>query len=95
MQSCRSKWLTRRYPARTVGNVKVADSLVWKGGDAFANRSLEPYNVDGKQGGLFKTQDNLSWIQVFEAGHMIPYDQPALALQAFRQVMSGSGVRST
>jgi len=31
------------------------------------------YTVNGTAGGLFKTLDNLSWIQVYGAGHEVPY----------------------
>jgi hypothetical protein len=31
------------------------------------------YVVNGTAGGLFKTLDNLSWIQVYGAGHEVPY----------------------
>lgn len=62
---------------------------------AFRNQKLKPYMVNGKEKGLYKTAGNLSWIQVYEAGHEVPYYQPAAALQAFRQTMMRRAVSST
>ena len=78
-----------------VGNEYVANNVTFGGQSAFRAAALEPYNVNGVAGGMFKTQDNLSFLRVYAAGHEVPYYQPALALQAFRQTMSQQALAST
>lgn len=61
----------------------------------FNSKSLVPYTVGGVQYGVFKTADNLSFLNVFNAGHEVPAYQPALALQAFIQTLSLQPLSST
>jgi len=77
------------------GNQASAEALTFSGQAAFKNKTMTPYTVNGKQGGIFKTQGNLSFIKVFGAGHEVPYYTPALALQAFTQTMQKKAVFST
>lgn len=51
--------------------------------------------MNGATGGTFKTQDNLSFLRVFGAGHEVPFYTPALALQVFEQTMKGLPLSST
>lgn len=44
---------------------------------------------------MFKTQNNFSWLQVYGAGHEVPYYTPEVALQAFKQTMSKKALTST
>ena len=77
------------------GNLDVANQINYSGKSAFAAKALAPYTVNGKEGGQFKTQANLSFLRVYAAGHEVPYYQPALALQAFIQTMKKGPVAST
>jgi carboxypeptidase C (cathepsin A) len=36
--------------------------------------------VDGKPAGALKNVDNFKFLKVFDAGHMVPMDQPKVAL---------------
>ncbi|KAJ9131642.1 Carboxypeptidase [Pleurostoma richardsiae] len=78
-----------------LGGLYVVGNLTFIGSSSFAQKQVEPYTVDGAEYGLFKTQDNISWLQVYEAGHEVPYYQPQVALQAFEQTMSKKALRST
>lgn len=78
-----------------MGNYDVAQVVEFDGQEEFRSASLESYTVDGKEGGSFKTVDNFSFLRVFEAGHEVPYYQPALALQAFKQTMQQKAISST
>ncbi|CAI2369342.1 unnamed protein product [Moneuplotes crassus] len=47
----------------------------------------EPYQkwvVDGKEAGEFKKVDNFSFLKVYQAGHMVPMDQPRNSLVMFK-----------
>lgn len=48
----------------------------------------------GAAGGTFKTVGNLSWLRVFGAGHEVPFYQPALSLQAFKQTVMKKAIFS-
>jgi carboxypeptidase C (cathepsin A) len=72
-----------------MGGYELAKMVEYPGRERFQKEELAPYTVDGKRGGLFKTIDNLSYLQVFEAGHMLPYYQPKLSLQVLQQMMFG------
>nr|POE78434.1 carboxypeptidase s1 [Quercus suber] len=75
-----------------LGNYNVAQQVAPTG---FNSKALQSYTVNGKAAGLFKTQNNFSWLQVYGAGHEVPYYTPAVALQAFKQTMSKAVLTST
>lgn len=62
---------------------------------AFKAKAVTDYTVAGKAGGTFKNVGNLSWLRVFGAGHEVPYYQPELALQVFKQTMGKTAISST
>ncbi|KAL1639179.1 hypothetical protein SLS58_008147 [Diplodia intermedia] len=78
-----------------MGNYDVAQVVEFDGQSEFRAASLEPYTVGGTEGGTFKTVDNFSFLRVFEAGHEVPYYQPELALQVFKQTMQQKPLSST
>jgi carboxypeptidase C (cathepsin A) len=41
--------------------------------------------VDGEAAGEYKKTDNLTFLRVFDAGHMVPMDQPKVALEMLRE----------
>ncbi|KAF2200356.1 putative carboxypeptidase S1 [Delitschia confertaspora ATCC 74209] len=77
------------------GVLDSANAIKYSGQTAFASKALSSYTVNGKQGGTFKTQDNLSFLRVFGAGHEVMYYQPALSLQVFKQTMQKQAIKST
>jgi carboxypeptidase C (cathepsin A) len=85
-----SSWICNWF-----GNLDVANAVDYSGHSAFASKSLQPYKVNGKEGGQFKTQDNFSFLRVYGAGHEVPYYQPELALQVFIQTMKKGAIAST
>jgi carboxypeptidase C (cathepsin A) len=92
-----------------MANHAHANNLKYEGHQRFSNKSLEPYNVDGKQKGAFKTEGNLSFLRVFDAGHTVmafrKYAacqvsalievEPELSLQVFVQTMQKRAIYST
>ncbi|KAF2873505.1 putative carboxypeptidase S1 [Massariosphaeria phaeospora] len=73
----------------------VANAIQYPGQNVFAGKFLTPYKVNGKEGGSFKTEGNLSFLRVYEAGHEVMYYQPELSLQVFIQTMSKGAIHST
>jgi len=47
------------------------------------------------QYGVFKTAGNLSFLNVFNAGHEVPAYQPVLSLQAFIQTLTQQPLSSS
>ena len=78
-----------------MGVLAVANSVSFNGSDDFNSKDLQPYTVNGKETGRYKTVDNFSYLQVYAAGHEVPYYQPATALQVFIQTMQEKGISST
>ncbi|KAK7748443.1 hypothetical protein SLS62_008599 [Diatrype stigma] len=81
------------------GTSQVAHAIDWPGREAFAGQDLEPYTVGGEEKAGFKTQDNLTLMRVYEAGHQMTWYQippdPDVALQVFKQFMGSDGLSST
>jgi carboxypeptidase C (cathepsin A) len=80
------------YICNYLGNYRVAQQIAPSG---FNDKSLQSYTVNGQAGGLYKTQGHFSWLQVYGAGHEVPYYAPAVALQAFKQTMQKGVLAST
>ncbi|KAG9233250.1 Alpha/Beta hydrolase protein [Amylocarpus encephaloides] len=78
-----------------IGNFEVVNNISYPLSAAFQEKKLEHYTTRGKVGGEFKSLGNLSWLRVYEAGHMVMSFQPELSLQVFRQVMGGGGIWGT
>ncbi|KAI9709683.1 MAG: hypothetical protein M1820_003085 [Bogoriella megaspora] len=83
-------WICNWY-----GGQAVANAVTYSQSSTFKAASLQPYNVNGKQAGTFKSAGNLSFLRVFGAGHEVPYYQPAAALQVFVQTMQRKALSST
>ncbi|RDW89147.1 hypothetical protein BP6252_01179 [Coleophoma cylindrospora] len=77
------------------GGLASANAITYSGSTAFNAKAVTNYTVNGVAGGTFKSVGNLSWLRVFGAGHEVPYYQPALALQAFKQTMQKQAISST
>jgi len=72
----------------------------WRGGEAWTNaldwdRKAEfnhadyaKWYVDDDAAGEFKNVDNLTFLKVYDAGHMVPMDQPRVALQMLNQFIN-------
>jgi len=65
-----------------VGNHRMTEALEWYGAEAFRKESLKGWSLDkdDKAAGLFKTSGDLTFLTIYGAGHMVPYDKPDEAL---------------
>ncbi|KAJ1566119.1 hypothetical protein HK405_010918 [Cladochytrium tenue] len=66
------------YICNWMGNRAWTLALDWYGQDGFnAAPELEwVSSTTGKKAGEFRSFDRLTFLRVYEAGHMVPYDQP-------------------
>lgn len=62
------------------GNAWV-ESTQWSGHDDFVKAPFKDWNVNGRLAGSVKSAAGLTFIEVEKAGHMVPYNQPLVALQ--------------
>jgi hypothetical protein len=46
----------------------VVNQVTYSGQTAFRAKTLGPYKVKGKEAGQFKTEGNLSFLRVYDAG---------------------------
>jgi len=86
----------------TAGNLRWANSMPWKGQPEFASKPLQPWTSGGKKAGSFKEvriqlQGNskpsrFSFVTVDGAGHMVPMNKPAIALDLMSRWISGAPV---
>ncbi|KAF8604339.1 alpha/beta-hydrolase [Ceratobasidium sp. AG-I] len=57
------------------------NNTLWKGNDG---RHIGEARAAGTQGST--KSGNLTWLRVYEAGHMVPHDQPEVALEFIRKM---------
>jgi cathepsin A (carboxypeptidase C) len=70
-----------------MGNKAWTLELEWPGKTAFLAAGDHSWVVEGKAAGLARTAQGFTFLQVFEAGHMVPMDQPlnSLAMASLAQ----------
>ncbi len=61
--------------------------LDYKGKDEFNKQDYKPWMVDGEEAGLMKSAQGLTFMRVHAAGHMVPMDQPKVALTMLKDMM--------
>jgi cathepsin A (carboxypeptidase C) len=71
------------------GGEAWTNALNWEGKDEYATKTYQDWNVDSKAAGALKTYKNLKFLRVFDAGHMVPMNQPAVALKMLQDMISG------
>ncbi|KND94070.1 Carboxypeptidase Y-like protein A [Tolypocladium ophioglossoides CBS 100239] len=74
-----------------LGNRAWTNALEWPGKEAFSKAKVEPLrSVRGKADyGNVKTAQKFAFVQIYQAGHMVPADQPEPAMDMFNRWISG------
>lgn len=62
------------------GGEAWTSALDWKHGDEFRNASYVEWSEGGNSFGQMRVAENLVFLRVYNAGHMVPMDQPVAAL---------------
>ena len=70
------------------GGEAWTNAMPWKHQAEFQKAQYTPYTVNGKEAGQYKEVDNLTFLRVYNAGHMVPMDQPAVALAMVDKFMN-------
>eukprot|EP00300_Choanocystis_sp_HF-7_P036322 c52165_g1_i1.p1 GENE.c52165_g1_i1~~c52165_g1_i1.p1 ORF type:complete len:460 (-),score=89.00 c52165_g1_i1:56-1435(-) len=63
-----------------LGNKAWTLALDWVGKSEFNNAEDHPWYSFGVEAGKIRTASNFTFLQVYQAGHMVPMDQPAASL---------------
>ena len=72
------------------GGEAWTNSLQWSGQGQFSQTNYEKWDVDGAAAGEYKNVEGLSFLRVYDAGHMVPMDQPLVAVEMLNQFIFGS-----
>jgi len=56
------------------GGEAWTNAVKWPGKDAFNAAEYSLWSVDGVAAGELKQVDNLKFLRIYDAGHMVPYD---------------------
>ncbi|KAJ8624263.1 hypothetical protein MRB53_032793 [Persea americana] len=72
-----------------LGNSRWVHAMEWSGQEAFTALPAIPFVVDKEEAGQLKSYGSLSFLKVHDAGHMVPMDQPKVALEMLKRWMQG------
>ncbi|KAI9478049.1 MAG: Alpha/Beta hydrolase protein [Benjaminiella poitrasii] len=70
-----------------MGNLAWSLTLDWSGKEGYNAAPFEKWYSDltGQHAGDVRSYGNLTFLRIFDAGHMVPYDQPENALDFFNK----------
>jgi len=77
------------YICNWLGNQAWAQAMPWPHRADFAATSPVPWMAGGKQAGTLQSSHGFSFLRVYDAGHMVPRDQPANALAMLHAFLDG------
>ncbi|CAK9438476.1 uncharacterized protein LODBEIA_P27000 [Lodderomyces beijingensis] len=89
------------YICNWLGNYMWVNKLEYQDGEIFANQPLKPWipekvsksnsdsNVQSKPAGQVKNYKHFTYLRIYDAGHMVPYDQPKNSLSMLNTWISG------
>jgi len=82
---------TNDFICNALGGQRWVDAMVWPGQSAFQKAHEVPWNVTGKLAGVSREAQGFTFLQVYDAGHMVPMNQPVAALEMVKRFVSGKG----
>ncbi|KAI8614985.1 peptidase S10, serine carboxypeptidase [Chytriomyces sp. MP71] len=80
----------RDYVCNYMQVERVISNATWNGARGF-QRGPAAWTVSSRNAGLIWAERGLTYIRVFDAGHMLPADQPGSALALFQRILAGAG----
>ena len=79
------------YICNWLGNKKWVKALEWDGKNEFNQAEDKPWNLTtGENMGRLRAFKNFKFLQVYNAGHMVPMDQPQAASEMLNSWLDGS-----
>ncbi|EIE20942.1 peptidase S10, serine carboxypeptidase [Coccomyxa subellipsoidea C-169] len=80
---------TEDWICNWMGNKRWVSSLAWSQRTAFDKAKEQDWQLDGNIVGTIKAAGPLSFVKVYESGHMVPMDSPAAALDMITSFTHG------
>jgi len=77
-----------------LGVERMLEHLDWSGRDDWLMADNFAFSVGGQPVGYVKANAHLGFMTVLSAGHMVPMDQPSVALEMMRRFVGGGPVQS-
>ncbi|CCE81424.1 Piso0_002080 [Millerozyma farinosa CBS 7064] len=72
-----------------LGNHAWVLDLEYKHSYDFKRTTLAPWKVDGKEAGQVKNYGGFTFLRIYDAGHMVPFDQPENSLAMVNRWING------
>ena len=73
-----------------LGNLAWTEILEYKDNVKFAAQPLKSWKTHyGKKSGEVKNYEHFTFLRIYDAGHMVPHDQPAASLDFFNRWLAG------
>jgi len=72
-----------------VGGKMWVETMQWKGQSAFNAAPMKTWMVGRTAAGQAKSASGLTFVRVYQAGHMVPHDQPKNALEILSHITTG------
>ncbi|ETW01644.1 hypothetical protein H310_06273 [Aphanomyces invadans] len=72
------------------GNLAWTTALSWSGAKAFNAAKEEPFVVRGVAKGTLQAAGNFAFLRVFDAGHMVPENQPEASLAMLNRFLANA-----
>lgn len=80
----------RDMTTNMVGTELALNAMEWSGRDGWVNASRGLWMVDGHQAGWAKEYGNLTFVTVYNSGHMVPYNVPVPAFDLLNRFLTHS-----
>lgn len=75
-----------------VGGLAWLEAVEWKGQKEFKSKPLADWKVGSTPAGQMKKLNNLTFLRMYDAGHMVPMDQPEAALEMLKEYLTPNSV---
>ncbi|XP_019412751.1 PREDICTED: serine carboxypeptidase-like [Lupinus angustifolius] len=72
-----------------LGNYRWVRAMKWSGQKKFISAPTVKFIVDGVAAGALTNNGPLSFLKVYQAGHMVPMDQPKASLEMLKRWLGG------
>ncbi|KAI8982991.1 Alpha/Beta hydrolase protein [Pilobolus umbonatus] len=76
------------YLCNWYGVYALTEALEFNGTVSYREQSLQPWMSEEREMGQIKSSDLLTFIRVYESGHVVTYDQPEVSLSMFAKWIS-------
>ncbi|KAF9115738.1 Cell death protease [Mortierella sp. AM989] len=70
-----------------IGTEYLISNMTWQGAQGFQEAPKIPWTVDEKPAGIWRQERNLTYVLLYNASHMVPYDTPLAAMDMINRFM--------